>query len=118
MSMAERTGVFIDYARITKSILSKAATAQKKVYVRALADCNRYCRVKSGRMRATSMVAGKPSVGRLTWRTPYAARVYYTGKPSVSVNPNASLKWAHRAAAANRGAWLAAVRTAMKGKLT
>lgn len=105
----------INFSAIGDAIIKKAAAAQKILYAHALSDSNRYCRVDSGRLRASSIAAGKPSSGRMVWRAPYAQRVYTSGKPSVKINPNASLMWAHRAAELNRARWLAAVKAAMRG---
>lgn len=70
-----------------------------------LTDCNFFCRVDTGTMRSTSLIASDLSNGTLIWDTPYAAKVYYTGVPSTDVNPNASLMWAEKAAGQFGASW-------------
>lgn len=77
----------------------------------ALADCNRYARDDTGRLRRSAYAASDLPAGRLVWQTPYARRVYYTGAPSHAHNALASLRWCERAKAAHGAAWL---RTAAK----
>jgi len=72
-----------------------------------LADCDRYVRDDTGRLRASARVASDLPNGRLAWRAPYARRVYYTGTPSQAHNALASLRWCERAKAAHAGAWRA-----------
>ena len=48
------------------------------------------------RQTYSSASGSKPKEGLAIWDTPYAKRVYYTGKPSKDVNANASLMWAEK----------------------
>ncbi len=71
----------------------------------ALADCNRYARDESGKLRRSAYAASDLPAGRLVWRTSYARRVYYMGTPSHAHNPLASLRWCERAKAMHGAAW-------------
>ena len=51
----------------------------------------------SDRQTYSSASGSKPKEGLAIWDTPYAKRVYYTGKPSKDKNPDASLMWAQKA---------------------
>ena len=67
-----------------------------------LKDANKYARMDTGQMIKSSQIASQPEKGVLVWDTPYAKRVYYTGTPNTSENPNASKMWAHKAHQENR----------------
>ena len=69
---------------------------KKMIYAvaeQALKDCNVFCRQDQGVLISSSYSASVPQEGKLIWNTPYAKRVYYTGRPSHDVNPHASLMW-------------------------
>ena len=85
------------------------------ISARVLADCNRYARDDTGTLIRSSYVSSRLSEGRLIWDAPYARRVYYTGTPSRSHNPQASLRWCERAKAAHADAWTALANAALKG---
>lgn len=85
------------------------------ISARVLADCNRYARDDTGTLIRSSYASSRLSEGRLSWTAPYARRVYYTGTPSRSHNPQASLRWCERAKAAHADAWAALAGTALKG---
>ena len=80
-----------------------------------LADCNRYARDDTGRMIASSRTASAPAEGRLVWATPYARRVYYTGKPSRAHNGGASLRWCEKAKGLHARAWTRAAARMLGG---
>lgn len=67
-----------------------------------LKDANKYVRKDSGKLEKSSILSSQPEKGVLIWDTPYAKRVYYTGTPNTSENPNASKMWAHKAHQENR----------------
>lgn len=92
-------------------IYGKCLKAQKLVANRALSDCNSFCKVKTGKLAAS----GKCNIltGELSWETPYARHAYYLGKPDKSVNPKASLMWAHKAAAIYGLTWYNIVKGAL-----
>lgn len=104
VSAMNNVKIDINFNLLAEKIRSRGAQAQIELSRQALADCNRLCRVNTGRLRASS-AASRLADGELVWSAPYARRVYYTGVPQTAVNPNASLMWAHKAAAANREKW-------------
>ena len=80
-------------------ILTEAVRAAQPVLSeRALADCNRYCRMWSGKLAESGKTCSDLKSGTLVWKAPYARLVYYTGEPSRKVNPRAVKMWAHKAA--------------------
>jgi hypothetical protein len=87
------------------SLAARLRAALPEVSAQVLADCNRYARDDTGRLIASSLTAGDPAQGRLVWRTPYARRVYYAGKPARAKNPGASLRWCDKAKAIHIRAW-------------
>lgn len=68
-------------------------------------DCNKYVRIDKGTLRKSSYSASQPDRGLIIWNTPYARRVYYTGKPRTTVNPSASLMWCEKAKAEHMKKW-------------
>lgn len=81
-----------------KAKIEKAAEAVKApVMEQVLKDSNYFCREDTGNLIASSEIASRPKDGIVVWDTPYAKHVYYTGKPSTNVNPNASLTWFEKA---------------------
>lgn len=56
-----------------------------------LSDCNTYVRMQDGTLADSARIenGGK----HLTWNTPYAKKVYYTGKPLRNKNKKATLRW-------------------------
>lgn len=92
--------------------------ALPKISEQILADCNRYVRDDSGRLRQSSAQASSLAAGKLIWITPYARRVYYTGQPSHARNPNASLRWCEKARGLHASAWAALVRQKLGGGKT
>jgi hypothetical protein len=78
--------------------LSALQRVQPELSEKALADCNRYCKVDSGRLRASSKAASDMRRGRLIWKSEYARSAYYTEGASKDKNPLASKMWAHKAA--------------------
>lgn len=104
----------------------KAASASKveEAFKRALyaaqeqikTDCNFYCREDQGILKASAITQTDGGLGlQISWNTPYAKRVYYTGKPSKDKNPNASLMWAHKAKTTYNGEWIAILEKGMNG---
>lgn len=78
-------------------------------------DCNVYVRVDQGTLRDSAHTTVAKDTLTVTWDTPYAKRVYYTGKPSRDHNPNASLQWAEVAAKAKKKIWAGIISKAMNG---
>ncbi len=88
-------------------LTTRLRAALPEVSAQVLADCNRYARDDTGRLIASSITASDLALGRLVWRTPYARRVYYAGRPSQKKNPGASLRWCEKAKALHLRAWAA-----------
>lgn len=86
------------FTPVSESVITgafeKALFALKE---QALSDCNYYCRQDQGTLIDSSRAVQNGMSVDLTWNTPYAKKVYYTGNPSKNVNPNASLMWAAKA---------------------
>jgi hypothetical protein len=82
-----------------------AAGTQLELSKIALEDCNKFCKLDTGELRASSYKASNLVLGRLVWRTNYARHAYYLGEPSRTKNPLASRLWAHKAAAAYGSKW-------------
>ena len=81
----------------------------------ALTDCNYYVRMSPAKtLHDSARVEQKGMEIELTWNTPYAKRVYYTGKPSHDVNAHASLQWCEVAANAHGDEWAQIIEKAMK----
>lgn len=93
--------VEFDKARLMQSIKAASQEGIAEVSTEALKDANDYARQDTGELIRSSIRASQPEKGILVWDTPYAKRVYYTGRPSTDTNPNASLLWAHKGYAEN-----------------
>ena len=70
-----------------------------------LSDCNTYVRMQDGTLADSARIEN--GGWNITWNTPYAKRVYYTGRPRKNVNPNASLKWCEKAKRKHAEDWAA-----------
>ena len=83
----------------------------------AMNDANYYIPIDQGILRDSSKTDVDGLTLHLSWDTPYAKRVYYTGTPSKDVNPNASLMWAHKAKDAHSGDWERILQKGLKQNL-
>lgn len=81
----------------TSKLIGASQQAVFDVAEKALGDSNYYCRQDQGTLIASSLYWSDLDNGVLRWHMPYAKKVYYIGVPSLDVNPNASLMWAHKA---------------------
>ena len=72
----------------------------------ALTDSNEFVRVYEGDLKKSGRVERDGKDVMVTYNTPYAKRVYYTGRPSHAVNPNAVLQWIHHAQKVHGSDWL------------
>ena len=84
---------------------SAVKTAMFALGEQVLTDANYYVRVDQGTLRDSAQVQHNDMTAVISWNTPYARRVYYTGTPSTDVNPNASLMWAEKAADIHGEEW-------------
>ena len=78
-----------------------------------LTDCNNYAREDQGLLKDSESAKRNGMELEVSWNTPYAKRVYYTGKPSHDKNPNASLQWAEVAANNPSKEWAQIIEKAM-----
>lgn len=76
-------------------------------------DCNVYVRMQSGELARSADIedGGK----QITWSTPYAKKVYYTGTPRTDVNPSASLRWCEVATRKHKAKWAGEANKLLKG---
>ena len=95
--MGAKVSITIDRARIAARIKAGVEQMIPAVSEQALADCNYFAREDTRGMIASSETASDLQKGELVWNTPYAKKVYYTGIPSTTRNPNASLQWCEKA---------------------
>lgn len=88
-------------------------SVSSKVADTILEDCNVYVRMQSGDLADS---AKKEENGKkITWNTPYAKRVYYTGTPKKNVNPLASLRWCEQAKRMHQNEWAEEASELFKG---
>lgn len=80
-----------------------------------LTDCNYYVRVDQGILRDSARTEVEGEDLTITYDTPYAKKVYYTGTPSTDKNKNASLQWCEVAANNHSGDWAKIIEKAMNG---
>lgn len=72
----------------------------------ALADSNEFVRIDQGQLKESGRFDLVGGDVELSYNTPYAKRVYYTGNPSRAVNANATLQWMHKAKKTYGADWL------------
>jgi hypothetical protein len=90
--------VELNKAAVMARIKNAAADATPVITNEFIKDANYYCREDTGELERSAIRASRPEDGLAVWDTPYAKRMYYTGRPSLDRNKNASLMWAHKAA--------------------
>jgi hypothetical protein len=98
--------VWLEMARLSLRLGRAAVETQIALSAEALTDCNRFCKLDTGRTLASSHRASNLLLGRLVWETPYVRHAYYLGEADRSKNPLASRMWAHKAAALYSDKWL------------
>lgn len=78
-----------------------------------LSDCNTYVRMQDGHLAESA----RPENGgkQITWNTPYAKKVYYTGTPRKNRNPNACLRWCEVAKRKHAQSWARMASRLLKG---
>jgi glutamine cyclotransferase len=99
-------------------LLQAVKMAQADLSRQALADCNRYCKVDSGKLKASSLTASDLQRGRLIWKSDYARSAYYSEGANRDKNPLAGKMWAHKAALLNRKRWRAFAAVKLKEHLS
>lgn len=88
-------------AQIDKAFEFALFAAQEQIRT----DCNKYVRVDQGILRDSISTQASGDKLTVSWDTPYAKRVYYTGNPSHNVNVFASLRWAEKAESLHGATW-------------
>lgn len=101
-------------AQIASKVRAGADKAVAVLTEQVVKDSNYYCRQDTGALIASSQTASDYKKGIARWDTPYARRVYYTGKPSKDVNSNASLMWVEKARSDKKGEWEKIAQKALK----
>jgi hypothetical protein len=94
------------FSKMAQQIAEKKPELMEYLGAQVLADCNIYAREMTRTMINTSGVYldGKANAV-LVWRTPYAAKVYYTGTPRTEENPHASKLWCEVAKDRHSAEW-------------
>ena len=82
-----------------------------------LTDSNYYIKVDYGTLRDSDRYERSNGKIQVIWDTPYAKRQYYTGQPSRDKNPNASMRWAHKAKRHFMREWSVVFQNALRKKL-
>lgn len=103
--MGAKVTITTNKAKIAARIKAGVENMIPAVAEQALADCNYFAREDTRGMIASSETASDLKKGELVWNTPYAKKVYYTGIPSTTRNPNASLQWCEKARDTHGGDW-------------
>lgn len=103
--MADRIKVIVNPDKIAGGVRDKWGAGLYKLCAVIRADCNEYVRFDHGLLEGSSKSASQPDKGLIIWNTPYARRVYYTGTPRTTLNPNASLQWCEKAKAEHLKKW-------------
>lgn len=106
----------------SKQLVEKAFRAGLKFAAeeQILTDCNYYCKEQSGDLKDSSQHNVKELTLKLSWggtKVPYAKRQWYTGTPSKTKNPNASLKWGEVAQKEHNKDWIRQIEKGMKENL-
>lgn len=82
-----------------------------------LTDCNDYCKEDQHILKDSAQHSVNGLTLTVSWNTPYAKRQWYTGTPSKTKNPNASLKWAEVAQKKHNKEWIRQIEKGMKENL-
>lgn len=98
----------IDRRKVLAKIdMSSDPDKMKLLSEEILADCNEYCKMDTGNLIDSSLIASRLSEGILVWATPYAARQYYTIRTaSPDRNPMATWRWAEVAKNVRLESWI------------
>lgn len=101
----------IDPAKLAKASELAFYVAQAQIE----ADCNRYCRFDTGTLMKSVYSEIKDSKSmEISWNTPYARRVYFTGVARTDAgNPYAHILWADYASDLHKKEWALILGTAI-----
>lgn len=86
--------VTLNAGAIKSDIEDGLKRAQAPLDAAVLADSNFFVPIKTGTLQKSGIINTRIGSGEVTWRTPYARRLYYEyKKPAHQANPNACAKW-------------------------
>ena len=84
----------LNTSAITSEINADVKRAQVPLDAAVLQDSNFFVPIKTGTLQKSGIINTRIGSGEVTWRTPYARRLYYEyEKPAHQANPNACAKW-------------------------
>ena len=112
-------GVSFDVNTALYKMTLEHATAEGTIAVaeQAKSDSNYFVRVDQGQLKESAHTERSGINAELTYNTDYAAQVYYVGKPSHDVNPNATLMWIEAAYKKFKQDWNAIMQKAFDKRL-
>ena len=98
--------VSLNAGAIKSDIEDGLKRAQAPLDAVVLADSNFFVPIKTGTLQKSGIINTRIGSGEVTWRTPYARRLYYEyKKPAHQANPNACAKWFEAAKARRLEKW-------------
>lgn len=80
-----------------------------------LGDCNRFVKIDTHAMEASSYVHSQLGQGKLVWSTPYAKRQYW--EIQTSLTPGRTWKWCETAKSKYKLSWQKMAEKLMREKL-
>lgn len=107
----------VNMALYKKTLEMASAEGTIAVAEQAKTDSNYFVRVDQGQLKESADARRDGNNAELTYNTDYAAPVYYTGKPSHDVNPNATLMWIEAAYRKFKDDWNAIMQKAFNRRL-
>ena len=107
--------VSLNAGAIKSDIEDGLKRAQAPLDAVVLADSNFFVPIKTGTLQKSGIINTRIGSGEVTWRTPYARRLYYEyKKPAHQANPNACAKWFEAAKARWLDKWVKLVNEYVK----
>lgn len=103
--MSRSVKVKIDVPSIMRKFQKLDKASRYKLCSTIRADTNEFVKLDQGQLKQSSYWASQLDKGLIIWRTPYAKKQYYTGKPRTVFNPNASLMWCEKSKKQNMRSW-------------
>lgn len=109
------TKTVLDEAAIKARVEENLRKAQAPLDAMVLQDSNYFVPLKTGTLQKSGIINTRIGSGEVTWRTPYARRLYYEyKKPAHQANPNACAKWFEAAKARWLDKWVKLVNEYVK----
>ena len=101
------TKVILNAGGIKSDIEHDVKRAQAPLDAMVLSDSNYFVPIKTGTLQKSGIINTRIGSGEVTWRTPYARRLYYEyKKPAHQANPSACSKWFEAAKARWLDKWV------------